>query len=147
MTGEQLVMFLHNLATATWVGGMIFLAFLSAEVEKLGPDFNVVMGKMSKRFSQLAMLSILTLIVTGVLLTSWHGGRARVQRDWVLNLKHLVVLLVIIDGGYLGFKVVPKLEELTARKSPEEAIWQKRLKIGSRINLVLGILIVFLSTL
>lgn len=147
MTAENLVMFLHNLATATWIGGMIFLAFLGAEVEKLGPNFNVVMGKMSRRFSQLALLSILTLIVTGILLTSWHGGTGRVRRDLVLNLKHLAILLVIADGAFLSLKVVPQLEKLTAEKSPEAAIWQRKLKIGSRVNLVLGILIVLLATL
>lgn len=147
MIAENLVLFLHDLATATWVGGMIFLAFLGVEVEKLGPNFNPIMGKMSKRFSQLAMLSILTLIVTGILLTSWHGGRARVQRDLILNLKHLVVFLVIIDGAYLGFRVVPKLEKLTAEKSPEAKVWQKKLKIGSTLNLILGILIVLLAVL
>lgn len=147
MAIEKLVLFFHNLAVAVWIGGMIFLALLGAEVEKLGPDFRPIMGKMSKRFSQLAMLSVLTLIVTGILLTFWHGGRARVQGDLVLNLKHLAVFLVIVDGAYLGFKVVPKLEKLTAEKSPEAKVWQKKLKIASTLNLILGILIVFLAVL
>lgn len=144
---ETIVMFLHNLAVATWIGGMIFLSFLSSEVEKLGPQFTVVMGKMTKIFSMLAVLSIFTLIITGVLLTSWHGGVTRVQRDLVLNLKHFAVLLVIINGAFLATRVVPKLEKLSAQKSPEARVWQKKLKIHSTVNLILGIIILFLATM
>lgn len=140
-------MFLHSMAMATWIGGMIFLSFLSFEVEKLGPQFNPVLGKMSKTFSKLAMASIVTLLVTGVLLTYWHGGAPRVQRDLILNLKHLTVVLVIINGAILARKIIPNLEKSSAQESPEAKVWQKKLKLHSRINLTLGIIIVFLSTL
>lgn len=144
---KTIVMFLHEMAVATWIGGMIFLSFLSSEVEKLGPQFGVVMGRMTKIFSFLALLSIITLIITGVLLTYWHGGVVRVQNDFVLNLKHLAILLVIINGAFLATKIVPKIEKLSAQKSAEVLVWQKRLKIHSTLNLILGIIIVFLANL
>lgn len=143
---ETIVMFFHNLAMATWIGGMIFLSFLSFEVEKLGPQFNPVLGKMSKVFSKLAMLSIIVLLVTGVLLTYWHGGFPRWQRDLVLNLKHFVILLVIINGAILSTRIVPNLEKSSSQKSPEAKVWQKKLKLHSKINLILGIIIVLLAT-
>lgn len=139
-------MFFHSLAMATWIGGMIFLSFLSSEVEKLGPQFNPVLGKMTKTFSNLAMLSIIVLLVTGVSLTYFHGGLPRWQRDIVLNLKHFTILLVIINGAILSTRIVPNLEKFSTQKSPAAKIWQKKLKLHSKINLILGIIIVFLAT-
>lgn len=144
---EKIVLFFHTLATITWVGGMIFLFFLSREVEKLGPQFQVVMGKMAKTFSKLAVLSIVILIMTGILLTSIRGGAARVQRDLILDLKYLTIFVVFINGALLATKILPNLEKFSSQKSPQALVWQKRLKIHSALNLVLGILIVLLAIL
>lgn len=151
MNTEILVKFLHNLAMATWVGGMIFLAFLKIEVEKLGPTFSIVIVKASKMFTRLAVTAIVVLILTGIMLTFFHGGAARVQRDWILNVKHILVTLVILNGFFLGFKVTPALEKLTPGKdqkpSAEFLKWKKWMAIGAHLNLLLGILIVLFATL
>ncbi|MDP2632831.1 MAG: CopD family protein [Candidatus Curtissbacteria bacterium] len=142
---EKILLFLHTMATSAWIGGMIFLSFLGNVVEKLGPQYGVVMGRMTKIFSKIALASIIVLAITGIMLTGLHGGVGRVQRDPVLNFKHLAILLVIINGAILSAKIVPSLEKLSAEKSPKAKLWQKRLKIHSTINLILGILIVLLA--
>lgn len=135
------------MATITWVGGMIFLALLSSEVEKLGPQFGAVMGRMTKIFSKLSVLSILILIITGIWLTALHGGTERVQSDWVLKLKHIIFLLAVTNGVLIGAKIVPNMEKYAAEKSPKVLVWRKRLKTHSLVNLILGILIVLLAIL
>lgn len=151
MNTEYLITFLHDLATAAWVGGMIFLVFLRKELEGLGPDFGIVLVKASKVFTRIAWSALIVLVLTGIVLTSLHGGMARVQRDWVLNVKHALVLLAILNALFLTFKASPMMVRLTptkgSRPSAEFLRWKRRLETGADLNLVLGILIILFSVL
>lgn len=151
MSIEVLITFLHNLAMSAWVGGLIFLFFWKKEVAKTGPSSGAIIAQAYAVFSKIAMLAIMVLILTGIILTLQHGGLARVQRDWVLNVKHGLIVLVLLNGSFLGFKASPAVARLAPKKgqkpSAEFLKWQRWLNQGSDLNLVLAILIVLFAVL
>jgi len=136
--------FLHLLFTIIWIGGIIFYAVV------ISPSISLInlkekgkfMEKISKRFSILAWLSILILIITGILLGITDSRQHTELYKAIFLMKMIIVLLMIIMGVILGFILAPRL------KIPEKAQKiQKKIALLALINLILGITIVFLVAL
>jgi len=69
-----LIVFLHDLFTAIWIGGLITLALTvlpsARQVLGKGPQMKKLLAVIQKRLSLLVYISIVGLIVTGILQAS-----------------------------------------------------------------------------
>jgi putative copper resistance protein D len=60
---------IHYLATASWIGGLPYLMFVTKKAVDLD-----VLGRVSRRFSRLAQISIAFLFAAGLGLSVWYVG-------------------------------------------------------------------------
>lgn len=154
MTLLQFYSMLHLLAVITWLGGMLFMnLILMPGMSVLEPlQRGMLTGTVAKRFSIAAWTSIIVLIITGILKTppgmmfapaSHYGG--------VLFLKHILIIIGIIIGLIITLSVAPKLRKLAPKQgeapSAEFISAQKKLKVLSNTNMIIGICIVIAISL
>lgn len=144
-----IVVFLHDLFTAVWIGGLITLVLTvlpsTRQVLGKGPQMKKLMGAIQKRLSVLVYVSIVGLILTGMLQANrslafeglFHFGNAY---STALSLKHIVVILMI------GIALVRSL--VLGRRQEPLTPSQEKLNMGLLlINMVLGIVVLLLTGL
>ncbi len=148
------VTFVHILAACTWVGGMIYLnlVFLPALGTIEPSAAGKLMGENAKRFSMLAWVSVILLIITGLMQTT-SGLLFDISTDYgmYLTIKVLIVMIMITIGLYITLVLAPKIRKLApqegAAPSPEFLSLQKRLPLLARTNMILGISVLFLISI
>jgi putative copper export protein len=108
---------LHMTATAVWIGGLIFLGFLSsAFFDRLDPaDRPAARTSLSRRFLPLAWLCLAVFVVTGLTQMSAnpsYAGLLVVTNAWsaAILVKHLIVGLMAIALAVQTWVVHPRLE-------------------------------------
>ncbi len=131
------VNFLHLLATAVWIGGMVFLSLV------LQPPVRLTAVK---RFSVISWICLLVLLVTGYIKTP-----ERMFFDFsyspaiFLAVKHILILLMILVGLAITVHVVPALQKNTPGpgEAPSAVFLrsQKRLSTLSLANLAFSVLV------
>ena len=144
-----IVVCLHDLFTAVWIGGLITLVLTvlpsTRQVLGKGPQMKKLMGAIQKRLSVLIYVSIVGLILTGMLQANrnpafeglFHFGNAY---STALSLKHIVVILMI------GIALVRSL--VLGRRQEPLTPSQEKLNMGLLlINMVLGIVVLLLTGL
>ena len=148
MALDVIVNFLHSLATATWIGGMLFmkLVLLPAQAAIDPPQRGRLMGAVAARFTTVAWTSAVVLVVTGLLKTPADRLMDFSSRfGSALAIKHLMILAMIVIGLVISLGVVPKLKSLAPApgQPPSEAFVkaQGRLDVLSAVNTVLGLLV------
>lgn len=145
--GPTLIIFLHDLATAVWIGGLVALAFstMPAVREVLGknPQSKGLLQAIQKRQGTLIYISMGVLVVTGLLLnrrSPQFSGLFSFADLYgsALSLKHILVLAMIAVGLY---------RSLILGRIPEPGNRQKeRLSAGLVVtNLILGGLVLLVS--
>ncbi len=150
MMFQAVVDFLHLLATATWIGGMIYinLVLMPSMPVLPPPERGKLMAVASKRFAFFAWGSVVILLLTGFYKTP-EGMLFDVSADYSLTLtvKHLVVLTMIVIGLVIALVIVPKLGALAPKPqeapSPAFISLQNRLKVLATINMILGFVVLF----
>jgi uncharacterized membrane protein len=143
------VVFLHDLFTVVWIGGLITLAITvlpsARQVLGKGPQMKKLMDAIQKRLSVLTYISIVGLILTGVLQANrnpafeglFYFGNAY---SAALSLKHIVVVAMV---GIALFRSLV----LGGRREPL-APSQEKLNMGLLlVNMVLGIVVLLLTGL
>ncbi len=142
--GFAVVLFLHNLFAAVWMGGMIttLLSFSPAvrEVLGAGPQTKKIMSTYQKKQGILVYISIVGLALTGVLLSNRSPEFVRLfsfgnPYSIALSLKHIIVLIMIAIALYRSLV-------LGRQKGPSSPAREKlniRLLI---INVVLAVLVI-----
>jgi len=141
------VVFLHDLFTAVWIGGLITLAFTvlpsARQVLGKGPQMKQLLHAIQKRLSALVYVSIAGLILTGLLQANrspaFEGlfgfGSAY---STALSLKHIAVILMI------GITLLRSLV-LGRRQEPLPPA-QEKLNMGLLLlNAALGIVVLLLT--
>lgn len=144
-----LLIFIHIVAIAVWIGGAIFMVFIVA------PNLSVVSppeaGKISQaigeKFASIVMWAIALVALTGVLrmytsgllnitiLTGTTYGKA-------LLLKLLLFIVMLIVGS----SITKTMKGLGPASSPEEAVAGKnKITQLSQLNIALGVLLIFLG--
>jgi uncharacterized membrane protein len=146
--------FLHLLATAVWIGGMIYSIFvLMPSLTAIEPpQRGKLMGLTGKRFSFFAWGSVVVLLITGYLKTPEEMlFDTSTTYGMTLMLKHLAILLMIIFGILIAFVIVPKIGKLAPKPgeppSPDFLMAQKQLPVFAITNTILGIAVLLFVAL
>ena len=143
------VVFLHDLFTAVWIGGLITLSFTvlpsARQVLGKGPQMKTLLDAVQKRLSVLVYVSIVGLILTGMLQANrnpafeglLHFGNAY---STALSLKHIAVVVMIGITLFRSLVLGRRQEPLTPP--------QEKLNMGLLLlNMVLGIAVLLLTGL
>jgi uncharacterized membrane protein len=146
--------FLHLLATATWIGGMIYsvLVLMPSLTAIDPPQRGKLMGVAGKRFSFFAWGSVVVLLITGYLKTP-EGMLFDTSTTYgmTLMLKHFVILLMMILGVLISLVIVPRMGKLAPKPgeqpSPEFLQTQKQLPVFAVTNMILGIVVLIFVAL
>lgn len=142
-----IVVFLHDLFTAVWVGGLITLGLTvlpsAKQVLGRGPQTRLLMDAIQKRLAKLVYVSIVGLIITGVLQANrspaFHGlFRFDTPYSTALALKHLVVLAMIAVTLFRSLV-------LGRQRQPLEPSQEKLSMALLVANLVLGVVVLLLT--
>jgi len=141
-----LIMWLHISATVVWIGGILFILAVALPSSKvvLGAEAGKMMGEISKRFTPLANYSILLLVVTGVILAGSTENLSITLMSWSV-LKYILAISMIIIHFYRGLILTPKISKTT--DGNKKLSFQKLSLNLVRVNLTLGIFVVFFSVL
>jgi len=135
--------FLHVLATVAWVGGMIYTIFiLTPAAKELEPEQQgKLMNGIIKKFSILAWTSIIVIFVTGIMKII-PGIEAQYLPISIVAKIVLAISMVLI-GIYISFVLGPRLEK--TGPSAEGLIIKKKINHLATLNLILGVIIIFIS--
>lgn len=155
--------FLHLLATVVWIGGivMILLVMLpgaKAALESV-PMVSRLMKEITKRFTPMANISILVLIVTGIVIVYYEKnftGFLDFNNPWniIMLLKHFLVASMIVIHFYRGLILNPKIGKLSSQinelqAAPSLSSQVTKLQEFSldlvKTNLVLGMIVLLLT--
>jgi len=142
---------LHLLAAVIWIGGMAFVILvLEPSLLSLEPvERGKLMGVVGKRFSIIAWAAVILLLATGLVKTP-DGLLFDASEGYgaLLLAKHLVVLLMILIGLRISLGLVPRIRREAPQPgqapSAEFLKTQKQFQILSRLNFVLGIVVIVL---
>jgi len=155
-----LAYWLHLLATVTWIGGLVTLAWIIPSARRsLTPDaFQTLVGKLQTRLQSLGWFSLLILAGTGMFQLSanpHHAGFLEISNFWalVILIKHIVIVGMAGISAYLTWGITPALQRAAFRQARglemTEMETRSRLKMQSRerwlLNLNLGMAIVVLA--
>ena len=142
-----IVIFLHDLFTAVWIGGLITLGItVLPSVKKvlgMGPQTKQIMDTIQKRLSVLVYVSIVGLVLTGLLQANRSPAFQGLfsfgsTYSLVLSLKHILVLAMIAVALIRSLVLGP-------RSGPPKPS-QEKLKVGLLfLNIALGIGVLLLS--
>lgn len=155
--------FLHLMATVIWIGGimMILLVILPGAKESLESALMTkrLMKEITKRFTPMANISILVLIVTGIFIAYYEKkftGLLDFNTLWntVMFLKHFFVALMVIIHFYRGLMLNPRIGRLSSKineskvTSPLSSRVQRLQKFSLdlvKVNLVLGMIVLMMT--
>jgi len=150
MSSQVIINFLHLIATVAWIGGMIFmnLILMPSQAAIAPQERGKLVGAVAKKFSILAWISVIILLVTGIIKTP--SGMMFNQDSnfglW-LTIKHVIIILMIIIGLYISLGLAPKLNKLIPKSgeqpSAEFVKTQNMLKTLAVVNMTFGILVLF----
>jgi putative copper resistance protein D len=163
---DTLVLWIHILAAVSWVGGMIFVAFIIGPyVRRAFPpaERTPLMAAVGQRFSYLGWSAIFTLVATGIynavhFLRSWDNllhtefGHILLVK---IGLVAVMIVLSIVHDFFLGPRQ-RELGKLLRQTSPEEAKTEgapaqtmNRLRrwtvLIAQANLILGLIVILLA--
>ena len=134
----------HGFATATWFGGLVGLAFITATLSRgLAPEVSTrVVAAVVVRFSSLAVVSVATLVVTGLYRALAEVGSpdALVSTSYgrILFVKLSVFLVLLSVGAVNRFLVHPRLERAAMGLSPDDRGATELLRRSIKLELLLA---------
>jgi len=144
---EQTADAVHLLAAGVWLGGLVPLALLLATARRAGDGgWLVVAGSAATRFSTLGILSVATLIATGIA-NSWFlvgdlAGLLSTDYGRCLLLKLGLVGVMIGVASVNRIRLVPRLPSARVALGSDPA-WKtvRELQRNTAIEVGLGLLI------
>ena len=141
---------LHLVATAAWVGGLIYLAAVLLPVLRRGDPALAerLLGRVVPRFSNLALISVAVLVVTGLINLALHtlDPQAIISSEsgQVLIVKHLLFLPLLALGALNHQVFRPRLAALLVPGAapPTGALLHRfGRSVGAEVILVAAILV------
>lgn len=147
--------FLHLIATVVWIGGisMILLVIMPGAKASLesGPVISGLMKEISKRFTFMANISIVVLIITGIIIvlydkTVTYNLDFSIHWNLAMFLKHIIAAFMMIIHFYRGLLLIPKIGKLSAQGEEPSVIRLQKFSLNLvKANLVLGVIILAIS--
>lgn len=162
MLGYQIAVFIHIIASITWLGGMLFLVMVMVPLTRREIDSPAeaarLLGQVGRKFRPVAWASIVLLVATGLYIATdqWRVSASDFFNGETYFLKVLqakvgVVLIVIglsiIHDFILGPRVTRQLEALRQGGAPSATLRKSRrmLLILARVNMLLVLVILGLA--
>jgi uncharacterized membrane protein len=146
---HALLLFLHLVAAAWWVGGMaaMHLAVRPAAVATLEPPLRLpFLAAALARFFVGVSTAIAVLLASGLLMVALTGGFARVH--WSVHAMLALGLLMMALFLHLRFAPYPRLRRaVAAREWPLAAASLNLIRRLVALNLALGVLVFALAVL
>ena len=143
------VNFFHIIFIAWGVGGATIATILMAKGEK-EPTIMPVIMKLIGPISKLIWVSIIGLIITGIILAVLGYANGDIDKN-ILMIKQVVVAILILNGLFLNFKLLPKLKKSTPAPASKPSVeffkFKKYMKISSILSLILWYAIVLLGVM
>ena len=151
---------LHLLATVIWIGGIVMILFVILPGAKNAlestPMVSGLMKDISKRFTPMANISILVLIVTGIVIAHYEKnftGFWDFNNSWniIIFLKHSFVTLMIIIHFYRGLILNPRIGKLSNESQATPPLFSQVARLQKfslalvKTNLILGLIVLLLS--
>lgn len=150
-----ILVWLHLLAAAFYVGGMLFLSLVAVPLLKTDLDYVGTQRRflsMARRFRSFAWGAIFVLLLTGAILLRGHVSFGEPFFDWPVTVLTKLLLVAVLLGTsithefFLGPKVTNIKQRPPSSWSSAEQTLVKTSPWVSRLTLVLG-LAIFLSAL
>ena len=159
-SGLSVIYWLHMLATVVWIGSLAALSLLILPVARRTLDpaaFSAFLTGIQQRLDPLAWMSLVVLLGTGMFQMSAnpnYSGFLAIRGQWAFAIltKHVVFLGMMALSAYVTWGLLPALRRVALRQAsgqtvPEaEKLQQQELTL-MRINLILGVLILFLTAI
>lgn len=141
-----LSVWLHLLAMATWVGGMVFLAAVALPVLRQGPpgQLGAFMSKAGPRLRWVGWICLTILGVTG-LIQLYFRGLSPFQ-DPIIAVKILVYLIIVAMSLLHDFWIGPKAG-LALRDSPTAPTTLRLRRVALMMGRVTALLALLAVTL
>lgn len=150
---EAVIHWLHLMAAVTWIGGMIFTAFVVQPVLRAALDDTTritLYRDIGRRFKTIQIAALCVLLATG----SYKLFGLRESPDifyspfgYVLATKLVLVLIVVILSYRHSYVWGPQLIEAAVRPGPAMGQLAKKLYFWGRINLALSLAVIFCAVL
>ena len=146
----------HLVATVVWMGGIVFMAFVVTPVTGSEPGSWRLLAAIQRRFTPMANLSLIVLIVTGMVqltANSNYVGFLNLSGTWAkaIFLKHISVGGMILTGLYMNLVLQPDIRRTamllsSGRAKPEDTTsLTRRQSQLTQINLVLAIVVLLFT--
>lgn len=156
----SLAYWLHMLATVAWIGGLVALVVLVLPVARRvleADSYAIFLEQVQRRLDPLGWLSLAVLLATGLFQMSAnpnYEGFFSISNRWAVAIliKHILFFGMIGVSAYMTWGALPSLRRIALLRAKgieaEDAEkLQKRETLLLRINLILGILILGLTSL
>lgn len=147
--------FIHVMGTVVWIGGILMTLLVILPSSKTALESQPMVGKLmkevAKRFTPLANISILLLIVTGIIIFYYdknYTSLLDLENRWniVIALKHFFVATMIIIHFYRGLVLNPKIERCSSQPNEKQTSRFKNISLDLvKINFALGIIVLMLT--
>ena len=147
--------FLHVMGTVAWIGGILMTLLVIVPASKAALESPPMVGKLMKevarRFTPLANLSILLLIVTGIIMVHYDKNYVSfldLKKSWnvTIAIKHFFVAAMILIHFYRGLILNPKIERSSSKLDEVRSASLKKISLDLvKINLALGIIVLLLT--
>ena len=155
---QAIIMWIHLICSAIWVGGSLFIAIVFAPILKsIMPtieDRIHTMVKVGRRFNKIAIPALIILIVTGI----WNSHQLLSRPDLLLSTNYGVILIIkifvvfaLLCSYAVHVRIIRKdVEEKIMRKEFNETQilkLRKKIIIVGEVTVVLSVLVLFLAAL
>ena len=105
----------HLVATVVWIGGIVFVAFVVTPATASEPGSSRLLAAIQRRFTPIANLSLIVLIVTGMVQLTANPnyvGFLNFSNTWAkaILLKHIAVGGMILAGLYMNLVLQPDIQ-------------------------------------
>jgi putative copper resistance protein D len=148
---------LHIVAAAAWLGGMLFLVLVvvpALRTPALAAHAAAALKVLGERYRTVGWTTLLVLVVTGTANLAFRAGSAIAEGAWwatpfgrILAAKLALVAVVLALSALHDFRVGPRAGRLMleAPDEPRTARWRAAARWMGRINLLLALAIVALA--
>lgn len=148
----------HIVATVAWIGGIVFMALVVTPAAEGEPGCSRFLTAIQRRFTPIANLCLVALIVTGMVqLTSNsnYAGFLNFSNLWAtaILLKHIAIGGMIAAALYMNLVLQPDINRTmlllsSGKAKPEEtAALSRRQSQLMQINVALSIIVLLFTAI